>query len=328
MIVADGDLPFTRLKLSLDEEEEEISAIRTMQSWVVDIPDPRHITTMLKCLKRSGLESPSLAHLKRIRKQGNISSLLISTSPNPPCLPSDLSLPSPYQLPVPCTAALTPTSLQLKCTLWPTVYTPRRKWEPETWSKGTVRWAGRAITHVMLEASKARAGGELPIVAHVPSPYREEDQFPMSFTAHDTRTSTRHPLRHAILNIIRSVADYRASEPSLDSSSSQSTTFNTLINSESDDSDVPRNGARYLLTGLTLFTTHEPCVMCSMALLHSRVKEVFYVVPMQQTGGCGGLACLPSLKGVNHRFGIARWNGTVGGAESLDVLEIDPTIDA
>lgn len=57
--------------------------------------------------------------------------------------------------------------------------------------------------------------------------------------------------------------------------------------------------------------------MCSMALLHSRVKEVFYLYPMPLTGGCGSLVCLPQLKGVNHRFGIARWNveglGGVGG---------------
>lgn len=70
---------------------------------------------------------------------------------------------------------------------------------------------------------------------------------------------------------------------------------------------MAKNGAQYLLTGLTLFITHEPCLMCTMALLHSRVKEVFYLVPMPRTGGCGGIACIPSLKGVNHRFSIAIW---------------------
>lgn len=47
--------------------------------------------------------------------------------------------------------------------------------------------------------------------------------------------------------------------------------------------------------------------MCSMALLHSRVAKVMYLIPMGKTGGCGGLACLPRLEGVNHRFGILRW---------------------
>lgn len=48
-------------------------------------------------------------------------------------------------------------------------------------------------------------------------------------------------------------------------------------------------------------------MMCSMALLHSRVAKVMYLIPMDKTGGCGGSACLPRTEGVNHRFGILKW---------------------
>ena len=96
----------------------------------------------------------------------------------------------------------------------------------------------------------------------------------------------------------------------------------TIVESDSGSFEELRNGTNYLLTSLSLFTTHEPCVMCSMALIHSRVKEVFYLHPMPQTGGCGGLACLPTLKGVNHRFGICQWRDT-------DMtVPIDGSIDA
>jgi tRNA-specific adenosine deaminase 3 len=64
--------------------------------------------------------------------------------------------------------------------------------------------------------------------------------------------------------------------------------------------------------------------MCSMALLHSRVKEVFYLIPMEQTGGCGGLACLPKLDGVNHRFGICMWKE---GGLDIESLELDSSTD-
>jgi len=88
-----------------------------------------------------------------------------------------------------------------------------------------------------------------------------------------------------------------------------------------------KNGQRYLLTSRSLFTTHEPCVMCSMALLHSRVKEVFFLVPMERTGGCGGAACVPKLDGVNHRFAIGRWKAGAGEI-SIEGLEIDEDIDS
>ncbi|KAH7910812.1 hypothetical protein BJ138DRAFT_1152037 [Hygrophoropsis aurantiaca] len=327
-IVAEEDLPFTRIKLSLDEEEEQLDAIRTMQAWVVDILDSKHIAPMLKWLKQSGLDSPALAHLKRIRRKAGSTTLLVDTSSTIPSLPDRVALSVPYQIPVPCTSALTTSSLELKNTFWPTVYTPRRKWEPEKWTKGKVRWAYDAMRLVAVESAKAAAQGELPIVSHVPQPYEELESLPQSFVAHDSRTSSNHPLRHATLNIIRQVADYRASQPI--GSPSHNAIPVPIENDEpyfanGDDSGTPRNGAHYLLTGQTLFTTHEPCIMCSMALLHSRVKEVFYLVPMPLTGGCGGLTCLPALKPVNHRFNIARWKiGEYGG---LSPIPVDTSLD-
>ena len=165
----------------------------------------------------------------------------------------------------------------------------------------------------------------MPIAAYVPSPFEETGQPPVSFVAHDTRHATAHPLRHAVLNVIRRIADYRASMLTTDTVelAGVSTTSGSAQNQEL-RSDGPQNGNHYLLTSLTLFATHEPCIMCSMALLHSRVKEVFYLVPMEKTGGCGGLACLPKLEGVNHRFGISRWT-----QETFDLtgLAIDTYID-
>ncbi|KAJ7644063.1 cytidine deaminase-like protein [Roridomyces roridus] len=274
-IVPEEDLPFERFKPPPEEETAE--SIRTVQAWAVDVPDQRSIGPMLKWLKHSEVDADELGHLKRVRKQGETSTFLLNVSPEAPALPQDIQLSEPFLVKVPSSAALTTTSLAFKNVLWPTTYAPRRKGEADDWSMGKV----------VQEALRRRQQGELPVAAYVPTPYEASDD--SSFMAHDTRQSAAHPLRHAVMNVIRHIADDRARSE--------------------DEPQTARNGTNYLLTSRILFTTHEPCIMCSMALLHSRVKEVVYLIPMEKTGGCGGSICLPTLPGVNHRFGICRWKG-------------------
>ncbi|KAI0769853.1 hypothetical protein C8Q74DRAFT_853218 [Fomes fomentarius] len=354
-VVPEEKLPFRRLKLTPEEEEEEeMNIVRKEDAWAVDLPDPRLAAVMLKWLKQSGFDTPSMAHLKRIRKHDDqMSIVLILTREHPgiPTLPEHILLPPPYVVTVPKTAALTMSSLKLKSSLWPTIYAPRKKFEPEPWTRGRLRWACSAMKQVAKEAQEAGKEGELPIAAYVPIPYEEETRVATRMlepiSAHDTRKSASHPLRHSIINLVRAVGELRASskstsipniasplltspqpqpipigdvpDPSLDQVSA--THSQPPSNSAPGSSDRAAqtnvvNGAHYLLTSLTLFTTHEPCIMCSMALLHSRVKEVFYLIPMAKTGGCGGVACVPRLDGVNHRYGINVWK--LGEGRSKD----------
>ncbi|XP_058121828.1 probable inactive tRNA-specific adenosine deaminase-like protein 3 [Anopheles ziemanni] len=57
----------------------------------------------------------------------------------------------------------------------------------------------------------------------------------------------------------------------------------------------------YLCTGYDIYLTHEPCVMCAMALTHSRVRRVFYHHPTPQ-GALETLVKLHTVKDLNHHF--------------------------
>jgi tRNA-specific adenosine deaminase 3 len=116
----------------------------------------------LRWIKKSGLDSPQLSHLKRVRNKAGKSSLLLGRSSDAlPLLPVDLNLSDPYIVEVPRTAGLTVTSVQLKSLLWPTIYAPRRRGEFEAWSRGKVRWAWESMKHVVDATAKAKADGEV-----------------------------------------------------------------------------------------------------------------------------------------------------------------------
>jgi len=286
-------------------DESDVSA--TMDAWVVDIPDPKSTSKLMEYVKSSGLDTPDLTHLKRVRRPGKVSngdtaasSLLLSlTKPillAPPC-----DLPEPYLAKVPVCAARTLDDAAIKSKIWPTVYQPtKRDRDLKQWTRMEVKWVERGIRKVWEEAKRAAIDGELPIASFVYS----EGHDSKGCLVRDTRNSQHHPLRHSVMNLVRDVS---------------------TAEGDIQASGVSKNGQNYLLTSRTLFTTHEPCIMCSMALLHSRVKDIFYVYPMSQTGGCGGLSCVPGLKGVNHRYGIWTWKDPSNLGSSLIV---ENTIDA
>jgi tRNA(adenine34) deaminase len=66
-----------------------------------------------------------------------------------------------------------------------------------------------------------------------------------------------------------------------------------------------RSGARalgnYRLTGLELYVTLEPCLMCASALVHARVGRVVFGAWDAQFGAAGSLIDAFRLPGLNHR---------------------------
>ena len=125
---------------------------------------------------------------------------------------------------------------------------------------------------------------------------------------HDTRLSTRNVLSHAASNAIDAVA---------------------ILDRQGlrEDALLPTLPAPYLLTGLTVFMSHEPCLLCAMSLLHSRIASLFFIKRAPGGGGCGSVYSVHEDQGLNHRFDVWEWKAD-GGASTgvgagLDLL-LDP----
>lgn len=58
----------------------------------------------------------------------------------------------------------------------------------------------------------------------------------------------------------------------------------------------------HLANNLDVYVTHEPCVMCAMALVHSRVRRVFFCFKNTCHGGIGSRYAIHSMPSLNHHY--------------------------
>ncbi len=102
-----------------------------------------------------------------------------------------------------------------------------------------------------------------------------------------------HPLRHASMNLIDEIAHLRGGGAwqRLDQEED-----NMTSNSDSD----------YLLTGMDVYLKREPCLMCAMALVHSRVSRIFYSEAAPRKGGLQSKARVQTIRDLNHAFQVYR----------------------
>jgi len=56
----------------------------------------------------------------------------------------------------------------------------------------------------------------------------------------------------------------------------------------------------------TLYSTLEPCIMCSGALVLAKIREVVFAVPNEKFGGAYSLYQIPLDSRLNHRVIVRR----------------------
>lgn len=59
----------------------------------------------------------------------------------------------------------------------------------------------------------------------------------------------------------------------------------------------------YLCTGYDVYLLREPCLMCSMALVHSRVKRIFFL-EQSENGALTSKFQLHAVKELNHHYEV------------------------
>lgn len=73
----------------------------------------------------------------------------------------------------------------------------------------------------------------------------------------------------------------------------------------------------YRLLDCTLYVTLEPCIMCSGALIHSRIARVVYGAPDAKTGAVDSNLQLLAVPGLNHSVA---WQAGVLSADCAEQL--------
>ncbi|KAJ1697967.1 hypothetical protein LUZ63_006479 [Rhynchospora breviuscula] len=72
-------------------------------------------------------------------------------------------------------------------------------------------------------------------------------------------------------------------------------------------SDLASEATRpYLCTGFDIYLAWEPCPMCAMALVHQRIKRIFYAFQNPRVGALGTVHRLQGERSLNHHYSVFR----------------------
>ncbi|XP_072301399.1 probable inactive tRNA-specific adenosine deaminase-like protein 3 [Eucyclogobius newberryi] len=243
-----------------------------------------------------------LPHLKRVRPSGTRDSPhaleILICSANDANEPLDfdyrsLGLGEPFAVKVPSRAPLTRPQFERASKHWPTSFHEDKQ-------------ATTALRGELFDAEqKAKMHGFMTLAIEAAKEGKKRGMKAVGAVVVDPRSGGvvakghdcggDHPLRHAVMVCVDLVA---ASQGGGCRSYGK---YAGCAHARPDgESGAPRP---YICTGYDLYVTREPCVLCAMALVHSRIGRVFYGTSWED-GAMGTKFKMHALKDLNHRFDV------------------------
>lgn len=315
-----------------DEQSQDVELIDAFAAPIVNKKETSRLVRELNGLyPLNGLQ-----HIKRVRAcKGKSSShplevllCLVSEAPHVAEISVESLLPSgevkhdglgePFVVKVPARPPLTRPQFELASKHWPTSFHEDKQvtvaLRGDLFSSSQKEKMQMYMTSALNAAKQSKELGMEAVGAAVVDPVMEK----IVAVGHDCRGD--HPLHHAVMVCIDLVARSQGGgcykfdkhpacqyTPTSSSCTSQKTP------------NVDQSAQPYICTGYDLYVTREPCVMCAMALVHSRIGRVFYGSAFTD-GALGTKYKIHSQKDLNHRFEV--YKGVLG-KQCEDLNEVD-----
>ncbi|CAN9497964.1 unnamed protein product [Ophioblennius macclurei] len=300
-----------------DEQSQEVELVDAFAVPIVNKKETSRLVGQLKSLYPLN----GLLHVKRVRackdrKSPHPLEVLVCLASDAPeskevtidtLLPSDAvgheGLGQPFVVKVPAHPPLTRPQFELASQHWPTSFHEDKQvtvaLRGELFSPHQKATMHTYMTSAVAAARAARKLGMVAVGAVMVDPATDR----IIAVGHDCRGD--HPLHHAIMVCIDLVA--RSQGGGCYSFDKYAACRFTLPDSNELQKapDSKESSQPYICTGYDLYVTREPCVMCAMALVHSRIGRVFYGVASAD-GALGTKFKIHTQKDLNHHFEVYR----------------------